>query len=64
MLEMNSTAQITITDLNGKVIKQFNSVSGVNTFFFDIRSISNGTYFCNLIIKGRSVMNKKFVVAK
>jgi len=60
-----TTAQIIITDKNGKQLKQLNiSGSGKGTVNIDASTLSSGTYNYSLIINGKIISTKQMVVGK
>jgi hypothetical protein len=57
------TAQIIITDKNGKQLKQLNiSESGNGTVNIDATTLSPGIYNYSLIIDGRIINSKQMIV--
>ena len=54
----------TVTDLNGKIIKQINikPVSGINNL--DASLLNAGTYIYTLIADGNKIESKRMIVAK
>src|SRR6266536_278561 len=60
-----TSAQIIITDKNGKHLKQLNvSGSGNGTLQVDASILSSGTYHYSLVIDGKIISTKQMVVAK
>jgi hypothetical protein len=60
-----TTAQIIITDKNGKQLKQLNiSGSGNGTVNIDASALASGAYNYSLIIDGRIITSKQMVVGK
>jgi trimeric autotransporter adhesin len=59
------SAQIIITDGNGKQLKQLNISGGGNgTLHLDASTLSSGTYTYSLIIDGKIITTKQMVIAK
>src|SRR6266542_2104156 len=60
-----TTAQIIITDKNGKQLKQLNiSGSGKGTVNIDASTLSSGTYNYSLIINGKIISTKQMLLGK
>ncbi len=60
-----TSAQIIITDKNGKQLKQLNiSGSGIGTLHMDASTLSSGTYNYSLVIDGKITSTKQMVVLK
>jgi hypothetical protein len=60
-----STAQIIITDNNGKVIKQFTiAANGKNSISIDASTLNSGTYNYSLYANGQLIASKQMVVTK
>ncbi len=60
-----TTAQIIITDKNGKQLKQLNiSGSGNGTVNIDASTLSSGTYNYSLIIDGKVINTKQMLLGK
>jgi len=60
-----TTAQILISDKNGKVLKQVNvSGTGKGTLNVKAATLSSGTYDYSLIVDGRVVSTKQMLLAR
>src|SRR6266540_830028 len=60
-----TSAQIVITDKNGKQLKQLNiSDKGNGTLHVDASTLSSGTYNYSLVVDGKIVSTKQMVVLK
>ncbi len=60
-----TSAQIIITDKNGKQLKQLNISGSLNgTLRVDASTLSSGTYHYSLVIDGKIISTKQMVVAK
>jgi hypothetical protein len=60
-----TSAQIIITDKNGKQLRQFNiSDSGNGVLHVDASPLSSGIYYYSLVIDGKITSTKQMVVAK
>ena len=60
-----ATAQIVVTDKNGKILKQVNiSGSGKGTVNVDAAMLASGTYSYSLIIDGRVINSKQMLLTK
>ena len=58
-------AQILVTDMNGKTLKQVNVTGmGKGTVNIDASTLSSGIYNYSLIVGGRSIATKQMVVTK
>jgi len=60
-----ATAQIIITDQNGKTLKQVNvSGGGQGSLTIDTATLSSGTYHYTLYIDGKMIDSKQMILAK
>jgi len=60
-----TTAQIVITDKNGKQLKQLNiSGAGRGSLNIDASTLSSGTYNYSLIVDGKIISTKQMILAK
>src|SRR6266542_3377318 len=60
-----TSAQIIITDKNGKQLKKLNiSDKGNGTLHVDASTLSSGTYHYSLVIDGKIISTKQMIVAK
>ena len=58
-----NNAQLIITDMNGKVIKQMPLSKGQGSVNVDASALSNGTYNYSLVVDGKKIETKRMVVA-
>ncbi|HRH60189.1 MAG TPA: tail fiber domain-containing protein [Chitinophagaceae bacterium] len=58
------SAQLVITDMNGKTLKQFQLTKGAGSVNVDASSLSEGTYNYSLIVDNKLVETKKMVINK
>lgn len=58
-----NNAQLIITDMNGKVIKQMPLSKGQGSINVDASALSNGTYNYSLVVDGKKIETKRMVVA-
>lgn len=57
-------AQLTVTDISGKTIKQISLPAGNGVVNIDASELANGTYIYNLVVDGKVMETKKMVVAR
>ena len=60
-----TTAQVLITDKNGRVFKQVNiSGNGKGMINIDAASLTSGTYNYSLLVDGRVIGSKQMILTK
>jgi len=59
MLELEGTADISVTDLNGKIICR--DATDNQLYEFDLTSLSKGVYFINAV-SGNKTYNTKLIL--
>ena len=65
-LKKEQSIQISIFDIQGKMIKELYSghaQKGTNFFTFNKANLNSGTYFINIILNSKSIKNEKIVIA-
>lgn len=64
-LPSNSTAKLTVSDLSGKVVKEYNlTEEGFGQVSFDHIGLASGTYSYALFVDGKLVDSKKMNLVK
>ena len=58
-----ASAQLRITDMNGKVIKQMQLTKGAGSVNVDASALNSGTYSYSLFVDGKMVETKRMMVA-
>jgi trimeric autotransporter adhesin len=59
-----SSAQIIITDKNGRAMKQLNVSAGKGAINVDVSALTSGTYNYSLVVDGKIISTKQMMVTK
>lgn len=63
-LPETKTGSITVTDLTGRALKQFNLSNGINRIDFKATDLNNGIYFYSMYVEGKIHSTKKMILLK
>lgn len=60
----SETGQITVTDLNGRIIAQFNLTENIGSVTWDIKSVDIGVYLYKLSADKKTLITKRLVIVR